>query len=71
MDPDPDLDVDTEPTIFDIDLQDTNKNKFKKKNRFSAYFFLKVHLLHFSKIKSPKDVTKQYGSRFFLLSWRP
>jgi hypothetical protein len=28
---------------------------------------LKVHLHHFSKIKSQKEVTKQYESRFFLL----
>ncbi len=26
---------------------------------FSAYYFLKVHLHHFSKIKSPKEITKQ------------
>ncbi len=40
------------------------KNKLKK--TFSAYLFLKVHLHHFSKKKSPKEVTKQ-ESRFFLL----
>jgi hypothetical protein len=28
---------------------------------------LKVHLHHFSKIKSPKEVTKQQESRFFIL----
>ncbi len=28
---------------------------------------MKVHLHHFSKIKSPKEVKKQYESRFFLL----
>jgi hypothetical protein len=33
---------------------------------FSAYFFLKVHLHHFSK-KSQKEVTKQKESRFCLL----
>ncbi len=42
MDPDPD------PAIFVIDLQDVNK-KLKKKNSFSAHYFLKVHLHHFSK----------------------
>jgi hypothetical protein len=37
----------------------------KNKNKtFSAYCFLKVHFHHFSKMKSPKEVTKQ---RFFLL----
>jgi hypothetical protein len=29
------------------------------KKKFSAYFFLKLHLHHFSKIKSPKEVAKQ------------
>jgi hypothetical protein len=33
----------------------------------SAYNFFKVHLLHFSKIKSQKEVTKQWESRFFIL----
>jgi hypothetical protein len=32
-----------------------------------CFFLLKVHLHHFSKIKSQKDVTKQQESRFFLL----
>jgi hypothetical protein len=40
------------------DLQDANK-KLIKKTSFSAYYFLKVHLHHFSKINSPKEVTKQ------------
>jgi hypothetical protein len=48
---DPDLDPD--PAIFVINLQDANKKLF------SAYYFLKVHLHHFSKIKSQKEVTKQ------------
>jgi hypothetical protein len=38
MDPDPDANPD--PSIFIIDLQDANKNYFKKS--FSAYYFLKV-----------------------------
>jgi hypothetical protein len=33
------------------------KNKFKKS--FSAYYFLKVFLHHFSKVKSQKEVKKQ------------
>ncbi len=38
---------------------------FKKKTKsFYAYSFLKVHLHHSSKIKSHKEVTKQYTSRF-------
>jgi hypothetical protein len=52
MDPDPAQAPD--PAVFVIDLQDANKKLF-----FSAYYFLKVHLHHFSKIKSHKEVTKQ------------
>jgi len=44
-----------DPAIFVIVLQDANK----KLIFFSAYYFLKVHLHHFSKIKIPKKVTKQ------------
>jgi Zn-finger domain-containing protein len=53
-----DPDEDPGPAIFVIDLQDTNK-KLNKKKDFSAYYFLKVHLHHFSQIKSPKEVAKQ------------
>jgi hypothetical protein len=56
MDPDPDADPD--PSIFIINLQDANK-KLIFKNSFPAYYFLKVLLHHFSKIKSPKEVTEQ------------
>jgi hypothetical protein len=51
MDPDPD------PAIFVIDLQDVNKKLNLKK--CSDYYFLTVHLHHFSKIIYPKEVTKQ------------
>jgi hypothetical protein len=47
MDPDPN------PAIFVSDLQDANKNLFLY--NFSAYYFFKVHLHHFSKIKSQKE----------------
>jgi hypothetical protein len=60
MDPDPHPD----PAIFITDLQDANKKLFKS---FIAFYFLKEHLHHFLKIKSPKEVTKQQKSRFFLL----
>jgi hypothetical protein len=60
MDPDPD------PSVFIIDLQDANKKQIKQKS-FSAYYFLEVLLHHFSKVKSQKEVTKQWKSRFFLL----
>jgi hypothetical protein len=49
--------MDPDPAIFDIDLQDANKKLIKKS--FPAYYYLKVHLHHFSKIKSPEVVTKQ------------
>jgi hypothetical protein len=57
MGPDPDPDSDQDIAIFVIDLQDAKKTYFFKK--FPAYYFLKVHLHHFTKIKSPKEVTKQ------------
>jgi hypothetical protein len=50
MDPDPDADSDPDPAIFFSDLQDVNY--------FFAYYFLKVHLRHFS---------KQYESVLFLI----
>jgi len=49
--------MDPDPAIFVIDLQDAYKKLIKKK-RFSAYYFLKVHLHNFSKKKSQKEVTK-------------
>jgi hypothetical protein len=58
--------MDPDPSIFIIDLQDANKKRIKKKS-FSAKYFLKVLLHHFSKIKSQKEVTKLKKSRFFLL----
>ncbi len=53
--------MDPDPAIFVIDLQDTNKNYF-----FSAFYFLKVHLHQFSKLKSRKEVQK-IGIKVFLL----
>jgi hypothetical protein len=54
---DPDADLDPATAIFVIDLQEANRKRIKKS--FSAFFFLKVHLHHFSKIRSSKEVTKQ------------
>jgi hypothetical protein len=53
-----DPDADADPSIFVIDLQErpTKINFFIK---FSAYYFMKVHLHHVSKIKKPKEATKQ------------
>jgi hypothetical protein len=52
-----DADADPDPAIFFIELQDANEKLILKS--ISAYYFLKVHLHHFSKIKSQKEVTKQ------------
>jgi hypothetical protein len=59
MDPDSysDPDAEPDPSIFIIDLQDANKKLIKKS--FSTYYFLRVLLHHFSKVKSQKEVTKQ------------
>jgi hypothetical protein len=60
-----DPDMDPDPAIFVINFQDANKKLIKK--CFSAYYFLKVHLHHFSKIKSQKEVgNKTVGIKFFI-----
>jgi hypothetical protein len=59
--------MDPDPAIFIIDLQDANKKLIFLEKSFSAYYFLKVHFHHFSKLKSQKEVTRQYKTRFFLL----
>ncbi len=51
---DPDSDPDPDPAIFVIDLQHASK-KIIFNTIFSAYYFLKVHLHNFSKIKSQKE----------------
>jgi hypothetical protein len=53
-----DPDADPDPAIFIVHLQDANKKLIFLK-KFSAYYFWKVHLHYFSKIKSQKEVTKQ------------
>jgi hypothetical protein len=45
---------DPDPAIFLIDLQDSSKKLIFNKI-FSAYYFLKLHLHHFAKIKSQKE----------------
>ncbi len=64
MDPDPDLDPD--PAIFVIDLQDASK-KLIFNTIFSAYYFLKVHLHHFSKIKSKKEPQNSRNQGFLII----
>jgi hypothetical protein len=44
--------------VIDLQLQDANKKSYFVKF-FPAYYFLKGHLQHFSKIKSPEEITKQ------------
>ncbi len=56
-----DPDADPDSVIFVSDLPAVNKKLF------FIYYFLKIHLHHFSKIKSHKEVTKQEESIFFLL----
>jgi hypothetical protein len=50
------MDPDSDPAIFAMDLQDANKKQILN---FSAYFLLKVHFHHFSRMKSQKEVAKQ------------
>jgi hypothetical protein len=57
MDPDPDSDPDPDTATFVIDLQDASKNQIFN-TIFSAYYFLKLNLHHFSKDKKSKRVTK-------------
>jgi hypothetical protein len=47
-----------DPAICVVDLQDATKKLILFKS-FSAYYFLKVHLHHFSKLEGAKEVTKQ------------
>ncbi len=58
MDPDPDRIririLDPYPAICVIDLQDASK-KLIFNTIFSAYYFLKLHLHHISKIKRQKE----------------
>ncbi len=53
--------------IFVIDLQDANKKLFF--SSFYAYFFLKIHLNHFSKIKSKKRELKVLLNILTIFAW--
>ncbi len=55
--------MDLDPAIFVIDLQDASK-KLIYNTIFSAYYFLKVHLHHFSKIKSQKESQNRWNQGF-------
>jgi hypothetical protein len=56
--------LDPDPAIFVIDFHDANK-KLIFNTIFSAHYCLKVHSLHFSKIKSQKEY-KIVGIKVFL-----
>ncbi len=58
------MDPDTDPTIFVIDFQDVNKKRIKKN---SAYYFLKVHLHYFLKIKSQKESENSRNQGFLTI----
>jgi hypothetical protein len=49
----------TDPAIFVIHFQDVTTKYYFFSQIFFAYYFLKVRLHHFSKIKSYKEVKKQ------------
>jgi hypothetical protein len=55
--------VDPDPAIFVIDLQDASQ-KLIFNTIFSAYYFLKVHLHHFSKIKSENESQNRRNQGF-------
>ncbi len=59
--------MDPDPAIFVIDLQDASK-KLIFNTIFSAYYFFKVNLHHFSKIKSQKEESQNTveGIKVFL-----
>ncbi len=59
-----DPDADPDPAIFVIDLQDANKKQFFFK-KLSAYYSLKVHLHHFSKIKKVKKKSQSSRNQGF------
>ncbi len=56
--------MDPDPAIFVIDLQEASK-KLIFNTIFSAYYFLKVHLHHFSKIKSQKEPQNSRNQGFY------
>jgi hypothetical protein len=50
---------DPDPAFFDIDLQDANKNYSNLKKKFFCLLLFEGIFTSFSKIKSPKEVTKE------------
>ncbi len=68
-DPDPRIHTipDPDPAIFVSDLQGWQLKKLIFLLSFFVYYFLRLHLHNFSKIKSHKEVPKQEEWRFSLL----
>ncbi len=60
--------LDPDPAIFVIDLRDINKKQIFVKNVY-AYYFLKVHLHNFSKIKSLKESQNSRNQDFSYYFW--
>jgi hypothetical protein len=56
--------MDPDPAVFVTDLQDANKKLIF--SIFSAFYFLKVHLHNFSKIKSQKESQNSRNQGVFL-----
>jgi hypothetical protein len=50
-------DSDPDPAFLSLTFKTSTKKNVQK--NFSAYYLLKAHLPNFSKIKCPKEVTKQ------------
>ncbi len=67
QDPDPRIHA-SDPAIFVIDLQDASK-KLIFYTIFSAYYFLKLHLHHFSEIKSLKESQNSRNQVFSYYFW--
>jgi len=58
--------VDPDPAIFVIGLKDASKKQIFN-TIFSAFYFLKVHLHYFSKIKSQKESQNSRIQGFFYI----
>jgi hypothetical protein len=63
---DQDSEPDPDPTIFVIDLQNTNKKRIFL-TKFSGYYFLKVHFYfyHFSKVQKKSQNSRNQGFSYF------
>jgi hypothetical protein len=57
------------PAIYVIDLEDAKENLFFSTKFICFFYFLKVHLNHFSKIKSYKKSHTSVGIMGFLTTF--